>query len=71
VERARSQIGLADYHLLFGQNCEHFAWWCTTGVTESVIQRAETVAKWAAGAAFTNVILFVASLLMHSAGRGK
>ena len=31
VRRARSKIGTHDYSL-FGNNCEHFAMWCKTGL---------------------------------------
>lgn len=34
VHRARSRIGEKDYNLLFN-NCEHFALWCKTGISES------------------------------------
>lgn len=34
VKRARSRIGETKYNLLFG-NCEHFAIWCKTGISES------------------------------------
>lgn len=34
VERALSKLGESDYHLLMN-NCEHFAIWCKTGVSES------------------------------------
>jgi cell wall-associated NlpC family hydrolase len=34
VGRARSQIGARGYNLVFN-NCEHFARWCTSGVSES------------------------------------
>ena len=30
VQRARSQLGTANYHVL-GKNCQHFARWCCTG----------------------------------------
>ncbi len=38
VERALSQVGTADYHLI-ENNCEHFARWCKTGKKHS--QQAE------------------------------
>ena len=34
VQRARSMIGKGNYNL-FNHNCEHFAIWCKTGLTES------------------------------------
>jgi predicted ATPase len=34
VERARSRIGEDKYNLVFN-NCEHFAIWCKTGISES------------------------------------
>lgn len=34
VQRALSKIGEDKYHLVFN-NCEHFAIWCKTGVSES------------------------------------
>lgn len=34
VRRAESKINQKDYHLL-GNNCEHFACWCKTGIAES------------------------------------
>ncbi len=34
VQRARSKIGERQYNLLFN-NCEHFAVWCKTGLSES------------------------------------
>jgi len=34
VARARSQVGTGGYKLL-GNNCEHFATWCRTGVAQS------------------------------------
>ena len=34
VQRARSKIGKCGYNL-FTHNCEHFAIWCKTGLTES------------------------------------
>ena len=34
VTRARNCIGTRNYDL-FGQNCEHFAVWCKTGVAKS------------------------------------
>ena len=34
VERAESRLGEHKYNLLFN-NCEHFASWCKTGVSES------------------------------------
>ena len=34
IERARSRIGQHDYNLAFN-NCEHFAVWCKTGISES------------------------------------
>jgi predicted ATPase len=34
VERARSRLGEDKYNLVFN-NCEHFAVWCKTGVSES------------------------------------
>ncbi len=34
VERAESRLGERKYNLLFN-NCEHFASWCKTGVSES------------------------------------
>ena len=34
VERAKSRLGERKYNLLFN-NCEHFASWCKTGVSES------------------------------------
>lgn len=34
VQRALSRVGEKDYNLVFN-NCEHFALWCKTGVSES------------------------------------
>ncbi|OPY55810.1 MAG: NC domain protein [Pelotomaculum sp. PtaU1.Bin035] len=34
VQRARNRLGEADYDL-FGNNCEHFAIWCKTGMHRS------------------------------------
>ncbi len=34
VQRAESRLGERNYNLLFN-NCEHFATWCKTGVSES------------------------------------
>lgn len=34
VQRARTKIGKGGYNL-FTHNCEHFAIWCKTGLTES------------------------------------
>lgn len=34
IERARARVGEAQY-TLWGNNCEHFAIWCKTGVAES------------------------------------
>ena len=34
VEKAESRLGEEEYNLLFN-NCEHFASWCKTGVSES------------------------------------
>ena len=34
VRRARSKIGQTEYNLLLN-NCEHFAIWCKTGISES------------------------------------
>ncbi|GHU54323.1 hypothetical protein FACS189442_0390 [Spirochaetia bacterium] len=34
VERARSKIGESEYNLVIN-NCEHFAVWCKTGLSES------------------------------------
>ena len=34
VRRARSRIGESDYNLATN-NCEHFAIWCKTGISES------------------------------------
>jgi ribosomal protein L27 len=34
VRRARSMIGAKNYNLVFN-NCEHFAFWCKTGVSRS------------------------------------
>ncbi|MGL4881918.1 MAG: lecithin retinol acyltransferase family protein [Waterburya sp.] len=34
VERAKSRLGEQEYNLLFN-NCEHFASWCKTGISES------------------------------------
>jgi len=34
VERAKSRIGETNYNLITN-NCEHFAMWCKTGVSES------------------------------------
>ncbi len=34
VQRAKSRLGERNYNLLFN-NCEHFATWCKTGVSES------------------------------------
>src|SRR5262245_47751857 len=34
VARARRRLGESRYRL-FGNNCEHFAEWCTTGVSRS------------------------------------
>ena len=34
IERARSKLGEQGYDLLLN-NCEHFAFWCKTGVAKS------------------------------------
>jgi hypothetical protein len=34
VERAKSRLGEQKYNILFN-NCEHFATWCKTGISES------------------------------------
>lgn len=34
VERAKSKLGEREYNLLFN-NCEHFASWCKTGISDS------------------------------------
>ena len=34
VERAKSRLGESKYNILFN-NCEHFAFWCKTGISES------------------------------------
>lgn len=34
VERAKSRLGENEYNLIFN-NCEHFAWWCKTGISHS------------------------------------
>jgi cell wall-associated NlpC family hydrolase len=34
LRRARSMVGVKNYNLLFN-NCEHFAFWCKTGVSRS------------------------------------
>lgn len=34
VERAKSRLGETSYNLVFN-NCEHFAIWCKTGISES------------------------------------
>ena len=34
VRRAKSQLGMSQYSLMFN-NCEHFAIWCKTGLKES------------------------------------
>jgi cell wall-associated NlpC family hydrolase len=34
IKRAKSRLGEKKYHLLFN-NCEHFAYWCTTGKHKS------------------------------------
>lgn len=34
LARARSRIGESNYNL-FSNNCEHFALWCKTGISES------------------------------------
>ena len=34
LNRARSRIGESNYNL-FSNNCEHFALWCKTGISES------------------------------------
>lgn len=34
IERAESRVGESGYHL-FSNNCEHFARWCKTGVSDS------------------------------------
>ncbi len=34
VARARSKLGEKDYSLLFN-NCEHFSFWCKTGISKS------------------------------------
>ena len=34
VARAESRLGENNYNLLFN-NCEHFAWWCKTGISHS------------------------------------
>ena len=34
IRRARSKLGAGKYHLLLN-NCEHFAMWCKTGISQS------------------------------------
>jgi hypothetical protein len=34
IERAESRLGRADFDLVFN-NCEHFATWCKTGISDS------------------------------------
>ncbi len=34
IARAKSRLGESDYHLIVN-NCEHFAIWCKTGISES------------------------------------
>jgi hypothetical protein len=42
LERAKSRLGEASYNL-FSNNCEHFVFWCKTGVAES--EQAETLRR--------------------------
>ena len=44
IRRAKSRIGESGYHL-FGKNCEHFAHWCKTGVSDSSQIEALNVAS--------------------------
>ena len=43
VQRARTKIGKGGYNL-FTHNCEHFAIWCKTGLTESTQLSIEGIA---------------------------
>ena len=52
VKRAYSRLGEKDYNLIFN-NCEHFAVWCKTGISDS-----EQVKK----AITTAIVLSVATL---------
>ncbi len=49
VERARSRIGETKYNLLTN-NCEHFAMWCKTGISESSQVKNLVRAAFASGA---------------------
>lgn len=40
IERAKSKLGEDEYSLIFN-NCEHFAIWCKTGISES--RQIETI----------------------------
>ena len=65
VNRARSQLGRADYNLL-GRNCQHFAHWCCHGNAFS-----REVFKYSAfGAAFDLVVAF-AGFFGMAAARGS
>lgn len=49
AKRALGEVGKGGYHLLF-KNCEHFAVWCATGVSESVqVQRIIDILKAGGG----------------------
>jgi hypothetical protein len=34
LERAKSKLGKGEYNLIYN-NCEHFVWWCKTGIERS------------------------------------
>lgn len=57
VERAYSRLGEKKYNLVFN-NCEHFAVWCKTGISDS-----EQVTKAIATAAVISVGIIVLGVL--------
>jgi hypothetical protein len=62
VERARSQLDRADYHLL-GRNCQHFARWCVKGSAFS----SQVFNFCAFGAAFGLVVVLASAMGMAAA----
>lgn len=60
VARAESRLGETDY-CFFGNNCEHFAYWCKTGHHESEqVNRAATSIRTAIGVGMATVTKTVA-----------
>ena len=51
IKRAKSRIGETEYNLITN-NCEHFAMWCKTGVSES--SQVKNIARAALASGVTN-----------------